>query len=561
MARAVLCLVVLGISTVAWSQTPARDTSVTPTGSAVIRGRVTAAGAEHGLSKVEVRATASALGVTKSSLTDGDGRYEIRDLPAGRYTVAASKLNYIRTSYGERRSMGAGQPIDVSEAAAVERINFVLQRGGVITGRIVDEFGDPLPEVQVMPMRFTYSDGQRRPQPNGLPSFTDDLGDYRLFGLAPGQYMVTAVARQLGPPVETTDRSTYAPTYYPGTASISEAQRITVQSGQTVSSINMSVLPVTGARVDGTVVDAQGRPMSGGFVNAMQRVGGMGIGAAGGQIKPDGSFSIGSLAPGEYTLRAALTGMGGEVAILNVTLGSGDTTSVQLAAAKPTTIRGRLVADDGRALPTATAVNVVASPLSAVQGFGGGGFAAAKADGSFEMTINSIASDGSRVGVNAFITMNGPPSPQMPIWRVRRVRTDDADVTDSGLMVLPGATIDNVVIELTSQSPEIDIRAADASGALVRDCVIVVFASDAERLTAPQQRYIAFGRPDTDGIYKARMPAGTYLVAAFDDAEPNVSIFADPEILAQLRDRATSVAIGERERKSLDVRLVEAPVY
>ena len=163
--------------------------------------------------------------------------------------------------------------------------------------------------------------------------------------------------------------------------------------------------------------------------------------------------------------------------------------------------------------------------------------------------------------MNAFVAMSGPPSPQTPIWRVRRVRIGDADVTDTGFIIVPGATIDNVVIEVTTHMPEIDVRVADASGASVRDCLVVVFASDAERLAASQQRYFSLGRPDAEGVYKARVPAGTYLVAAFDDPEPNMSIFLDPEILAQLRGRATSIAIGDRERKPLDVKLVEPPVY
>jgi hypothetical protein len=556
MARAAVCLVALGFAAMASAQSPARDTSVAPVGTATIRGRVRVAGADRGLSKVEIRAVASAINVTKTALTDADGRYEIRELPAGRYVVSASKTNYLRSSFGERRTLGAGQPIDVADGKTVDRMDFSLQRGGAVTGRIIDEFGDPLPDVQVMPMRFTFINGERRLQPFGMPSATDDRGEYRLFGLGPGQYVIAAIARPMGGPAETNDRSTYASTYYPGTASISEAQRLTVQATQTIASINMGLLTVTAGRIDGTVVDTQGRPMAGGFVNAMQRVGFMGFGSGGTQIKPDGSFSLTGIAPGDYTLRATIGGMSDDVAVANVTVGSGDTLSIQLASAKPMKLRGRVVVDDGSPLPSGAAVNLGAAPMTSIVGMGVGGSTTAKSDGTFE-----ISGGAGRVRVNAFVNQSAPVSPQAPGWRLNRVLIGDADVTDAGFDAASGATVENIVVELTAHMPEIETSVVDGAGERVRDCVIVVFSSDSERWTAVQQRYVTFGRPNADGVYKARVPAGNYLVAAFDDPEPNLSIFADPELLAQLRERATPITVDDREQKKLGVTLVEPPVY
>jgi len=99
-----LCLVVLGFSSVcAFAQLPpppplqpppgaarARDTPPA-TGTAIIRGRVIAAGSDHALAHVEVRAVSGPSRVNRAVLTDANGRYEISELPAGRYTVTTNK--------------------------------------------------------------------------------------------------------------------------------------------------------------------------------------------------------------------------------------------------------------------------------------------------------------------------------------------------------------------------------------------------------------------------------------------------------------------------------------
>jgi len=108
----------------------------------------------------------------------------------------------------------------------------------------------------------------------------------------------------------TTDRSGYAPTYYPGTGNVAEAQRLTIAQGQTITAINLTLLPTQTARVSGIVVDAQGRPLGNVFVNVIQ---GFGFGnMLGGQTKADGTFTISGLSPGEYTVRANLPGGGAQ---------------------------------------------------------------------------------------------------------------------------------------------------------------------------------------------------------------------------------------------------------
>ena len=135
--------------------------------------------------------------------TDADGRWEAPDLPAGGYTLSVSKAGYLKIEYGQKRPFERGKTLDVAPGQLLDRIDLTLPRSGAITGRVFDEFGDPAAAVFV--------------------DLTDDLGQFRIYGLAPGDYFVSA---WFAPPGEAAAALGYPPIYYPGTPSAGDARRI-----------------------------------------------------------------------------------------------------------------------------------------------------------------------------------------------------------------------------------------------------------------------------------------------------------------------------------------------
>ena len=340
MSRAVLCLVALGISSVGWAaQPPSRDTSADATGTARISGRITDA-AGRPLPRVEVRAGPNSQIEGRTTLTDGEGRYEIVNLPAGIYTIVASKTNYVRTSWGEQRPEGPGKRIPLADGQKLDRVDVRMARTGVITGKIVDEFGDPVTDVFVSAERYQYVQGTRRLM-NSRGGSTNDIGEFRIYGLTPGQYFISATLRNLQLNADTSDRSGYASTFYPGTGNIAEAQRMTIAPGQTINSINLTLLPIRTASVSGTVFDVEGRPVENGMVAVTPKsLTGAG-GTMGAPLRRGGHFTISGLAPGDYFIRAG--GGGPEAAIVDVSVSGSDVSGVEINLTKPSTIRGRIV--------------------------------------------------------------------------------------------------------------------------------------------------------------------------------------------------------------------------
>src|SRR4029434_1912645 len=94
--------------------------------------------------------------------TDAEGNYEIKELSAGRYSLMASKGGFVQGAYGQRRPGEPGTPIDLSDGPTADKVNFVLSRGGVISGKVVDDGGEPVSGTMVAAVRYQFVAGTRR---------------------------------------------------------------------------------------------------------------------------------------------------------------------------------------------------------------------------------------------------------------------------------------------------------------------------------------------------------------------------------------------------------------
>jgi hypothetical protein len=528
-------------------QTPPRD--VTKTGTARIRGRVVAADSGQALRKVQIRATSGEVRENRLAVTDDRGNYEIGELPAGRYQLSASKGSFVSLQYGQLRPFEPGKPLQIGDGQTIDKIDFSLPRGSIITGRVLDEVGEPATDVQVSVMRYQYVQGRRQLVNAGGFSSTNDLGEYRLYGLPPGQYYVSATLR-FGNPFDTatsSDRSGYAPTYYPGTASISEAQRLTMEVGQVRGGVDVVLMPARMARITGTAVDSDGKPITNGMLIVAQTAGAGFISSiGGGQVRADGSFSVSNVAPGEYTIGiAAGSGLifgGADTISATVTVAGEDIAGLRLTGVKPSTVSGRVV------LPQAGAGGIRASSIQLLANalrpspLGGGGTGKVSDDFTFEMKVQP----GQRL-----IRLSNPP----PGVSLKAVRLNGTELIDSGIEIRPNEDVGGLEVELTTQQSEVSGIVTDPRGRPLLDYSVVVFARDSSRWTN-QSRYFGGGRPDQDGRFKVRgLPPGDYFAIALEYIEPGAG--TDPEVLERIRPRATEFSLTDGQTRSLDLKLVE----
>jgi hypothetical protein len=463
-----------------------------------------------------------------------------------------------------------------------------MPRGSVISGRIVDEFGEPMSEAMVMAMRSVWAGGRRRLQPTGRSATTNDLGQFRIYGLSPGDYYVSATMRGsaemmamemamasmmggggAGGPVGSNPGSGYGATYFPGTTNGGEAQKITVAAGQEAGNTDFALLPVRLAKVAGIVLNSEGKPLEGALITAQPKnMEGAGM-MMGGTARSDksGAFTIPNMPPGDYVLQsrsfqiqmssggdnmtvmARIGGLDGgadsEVGMLPITIAGEDLANVVVMTSKGGTASGRLVFDEGTK-PNSLA-NMRVMPVSA-DGDGGGPMMVmpgmnnnVKADGSFEVR--------GLVGAKLLRVMNLPTG-----WTVKSVRVNGADITDTGLEFKPGEAVTGIDITLTSRLAQVSGTVTGSGSEAVKDYTVVIFADDPQRWTLPVTRYVVGRRPDLNGRFEVKpLPPGSYYAAAVDylpDGDWN-----DPEVLERLKVNAKRFTLDDGESKMLELKI------
>jgi protocatechuate 3,4-dioxygenase beta subunit len=490
----------------------------------------------------------------RTVFTDPQGLYDFRDLPPGKFALTASKPGYLSLEYGQRRPYEDGTPIVLNAGQAVSSVNFTLPRGSVIAGRVTDEFGEPMPSVQVQAQRFQYSaDGLRR-LVTVRGTTTDDRGEFRVFGLMPGEYVVSgginpSLETGAASPRDTTNapRDAYPLTFYPGTPNVNEAQPITLGISEEFG-LSFGLVSARLARVSGTARDSDGRPLAGQvfLLPRYQQPGSRLLGA----IAPDGSFTMTGVPPGEYTLEVIRTpsvtnkSAVSEFASMPVTVAGTDISGLGVTTSRGAVIGGQVVWEGSAPKPTGARSRVLVVPI---------GLSSSTSVATIDPNANGqIDGDGHfRIGgvfgrVLLTTNING--------WAIKSVRLDGRDVTDVPVDTSDRSTFDGLRVIMTDKSSSFAGHVTDAKGNPVNQYVVVVqTADDIEPGVA--NRYVRTVRPDTNGRFEFRdLRPGRYLVTAIEALEQGRQY--SPDFRRELRRGAREVSLREGETLTLELSLL-----
>lgn len=531
---------------------PPRDNPQEKTGTAVLSGRVVAADTGKPLRRALVRASSQETPQGRSVSTDPDGRWQLKSLPAGSYRVTISKGGYVDIAYGQQRPFEAGKVLELADGQTIEKLDVTLPRAGVITGRVLDEFGEPLTGARVQPMRYRYVGGQRRLSPIAIGDTTDDIGQFRLHGLSPGEYFVSvqmSAGLMFG---QSDDKVGYGTTYFPGTAVQTEAQRVKVAIGQETSQVNITMATSRIATISGTAVNSSGRAITRGVLMLTSNFGGASMMSMGTSLKPDGSFLFSNVSPGEYRIQVQYTpnpdevvvfsgggAPGSEVGSVAVTVTGNDITGLTLATSPGATASGRIVFEGG-ARPTIApaALNAGTMPVEfGIMPMGGG--VRVRDDWTFEATG---LTERRRFRVS-------PPQG----WYLKSVLHDGTDITDTGIDFKEGQQVAGIDIVLTQRATDVSGAVQDSRARPITDFVVVAFSTDNTRW-GYMTRYVRTVRPNQEGRYSIKgLPPGDYHLIALDYLETGEE--GDPEQLEKWKANATRVTLADGEPKSVTLKL------
>lgn len=551
------------------SPTPMQQPRVDPL-TATIQGRVTTADTGAPVRRAEVRAIDNAY--TRLATTDGDGRYELRDLPAGQYRLHVSKSGFVPLEYGQRRPFETPLRVTLKEGDRATA-NMALPRGAAIAGRVIDEAGEPMAGARVQAFRARMIEGQRRLLPVGASDVSDDTGAFRVHGLPPGEYYVAATPPELRlpevprgalpgemPPGANMGRiGTRTAAYYPGTANIQEALRIGVGVGGEARA-DMQLGATGAVTVSGLVLTSSGAPGADAMLSLRSELMSMGASAppsgfmVTGHAGPDGTFELRGVPPGPYALHVSTGPMNlgtietprglmpiasGEMAELAVNVGTADVTGLAVTTGPGNAIETTLVADVGvtRPLPRGVTVDVRGGSAAGVHMV----MRDANADVSRHLTSGAV-----------YLQVNGLPED----WTVKAMMLDGVDVIDRAIDSRRGTA--SVRVVLTDRVTEVTgmVPLPAAAGDNPSTHSVVVFPADPAKWTYPS-RFVRTVRTDAQGTFRLTGLPGDerYLAVAVDYLEDGEE--TDPEFLERIESRASPFTLGDAERKTITVPLVQ----
>jgi hypothetical protein len=541
----------------------AQQPALNPAELAAVEGSVLRADTGEPLRRAVITVrVAEGRGTPFSVSTDAMGRFRIDGLPPGRYWMTAERNGFVRAEYGQRAPGRAGSVLAVGPGERLRDVVLRMTPASAVTGRVWDEYGDPVAGAQVRLFRYRYAGGQRQLAPAGQAQ-TNDLGEYRVFGLSPGHYYLSvAPTRALNlpgfagevllAPVEPAGEEIFAPTFYPRTADPSRAVPIEVRAGEDVRGVDVSLVQVRTVSVRGRLLRPPDDSARGGLMLRLmpREMGAQMLGGAQATPQgPEGNFEFRRVTPGSYTLLAMTMGTGESwFARETVEVGGADVEGLLLTMQPAAQLHGRVVVEGQPAFQ----FNNVSVRLdggewsfsSQVPGPASAGGARSSVTVSGEFRFQRVPPDRYQIAV-----LNLPPG-----FYLKAARVAGRDILDEGLELHGGQSLEVEVI--------VSAAGGRATGIVLDDerrpvaAATVVLAPEEPRRHLLRLYETAQTDPNGQFLLQGLAP-GDYLLFAFDDLEPGQHL--DPLFLRGYLDRGARVRIAEGAVALAELRLLHVP--
>ena len=484
---------------------PSEQAAAPAAGTAQISGVIRNSSDDTPVTRARVSAASDALEGPRVALSGADGKYSIPDLPAGAYTVTVTRSGFAPQTHSKGRSITPA-PIVVADGQQVAT-DFALVPSGFIAGRILDEDGTPFAGA-VVDALVTRTENGTDTLLSVSTSQTDDRGEFRLFGLVPGQYYLSAsdpAFRSVSTPKGVRN---YSPTYYPGVPFPDQARTVVVTGTGEPQRVEFRLKIVPPARVSGQLVAGDGKQLFSAAI-IMSPVEGEGapiVPPGDPSLLPDGTFSFGQVVPGHYEIRARgqTEAVGTALfAVYTLTIQGTDVTGVQLVLRHGGLLDGRLTVESrkGTKPPPLPTIRVRA-PFIDGNSFGDALTGTVQPDGAFALR-------GLMKGAHQLV-LDGLQAP----WVMKSVIFRGTNITDQQLDVTEQEQFREVRITITDAGSEISGVVQNARRLPAANAGVLVFPR-APLFWMRTNRRMRVAYTDREGRFTmAGLPAGEYLAVA-----------------------------------------------
>jgi 5-hydroxyisourate hydrolase-like protein (transthyretin family) len=544
---------------------------------ASIQGFVLKMGTGEPLSKAAVTLTrADGQRQVYTTSTGPDGKFIVQNVEPAQYRLGATRSGYVRSEYGARAPNRPGLPITLSAGQRMTDVVVQLMAAGTIAGRVFDRDGEPLASVTVQAQKYSYRDGERVLN-NVQNVLTNDLGEYRLFWLQPGQYFVSAtynggpagdaafvrniaqaagaiVGQGRGRGAQTRVDSqgpeeAYIPVYYPGTNDVQSATPINLPAGTVFSGVDLTVVAVRAVRVRGQVINgATGQPArNANLVLQPRSRGGIGSRLQGFRsptINDQGVFEIRGVGPGSYELLGIINDRNNRMfGTVPLEVGNADVQNVTVVISPGLSIAGRISIEGSNASAQGSSSSVMRISLRRSGGEAqfepGQASAPVQADGTF--TLQQVGPGDYRVNV-AGMPRNA---------YVKFARFGPADVLNQGLHIERQPSVPLEIV-IGTDSGAVDGTVANDKQEPAANVTVVLVPDPAHRSRSELYRSVA---TDSQGrFHLGGVSPGDYKLFAWEDVDSGA--WQDSDFLRPFEERGRPIQVGSSGSASADLRVI-----
>ena len=493
------------------------------------------------LSMVNVGSGGRGMVVTnaRAAETDEQGHFSFTGLDAGKYRLSAERQGFLRQSYGERKFSGGGTGVLVADGQNVKGINFKLSPQGVITGKVLDEDGEPMANVQVRVHRNMYTSGRRQWVMINSAN-TTDIGEYRLPDLQPGRYLVSTLARvpnrnpilNSSEPLPPTPDMTYAATFYPNTTDSNTAVPIDVGAGDEIRGIDIRPVKARVWRVRGKATGPSGgRGAVQVSLSSSEGPGGDRLVAI--ARPPDGQFEIRNVPSGSYILHAQTQG-GAQLwaATMPVQVTGSHVEGLMVNLASGGDVQGTVKLVDATEAVDLKNLSVM---LRAV-GFAGAAPPRSRVGDDMKFTLKSVPP------IKFAVSVSGYPN----TCYLKSVQYNGRDVPAEGIEMSGSGTL---AVTISAGAAQVDAVVLGKDGQAAGGAVVAVIPKDGGNT-------MVYTVDDTGVLTIKGLKPGDYRMLAWEDVEQGAPF--DPDFTRKYEGQMKSVTLDSAGHQAVQLNAIPA---
>ena len=491
-----------------------------------------------------------------STSTNPEGMFAMKGIEPGRYIIAAHRTGFLPAEYGARPfiALGAGTVVGLEPGQSLKSVEISMQPQAVITGRIRDEGGEPVQGVPVTVLHTQYIQNRKQLVPIAQ-AVTNDLGDYRIFDLAPGKHYVSAAPTARGSVMSyTSDRTAnvvpdeeYSTIFYPGSVDLESATQLNIAAGSVTEGIDITLRRSRTFRISGKVVGLKNKGAFGGILYVQPSGGGaFGLDRKMADFQgATGEFEVRGIRPGRYILTTEIHGdpSGRLCGRAEVEVVENDVNHVSLALVPAFAVKG-IIRQEESSSPNRLRFNQTSISLAMINSPVYGSFGTQPRDG------GTFSIDNLGPGEYSLQVYGLPPGSYL-----KSARLGETNLLENHLdLTQPqSGDVSGVELVVSTAASKLSGDVTGADGNPLRGSTVVLRTAN-PKLTL-MEGLIKTATTDQNGKFEMESLApGDYRLVAFESIDPADA--RDPEVLQEYESKSVKLTLKEHAQDRQSIKAV-----